>query len=138
MENTQFSREEAADRALASKTNVPGTCQAMVRLWLGAPSAGDQDHDGDSDAVDGWKSEPVRFRHLGDRTPPRGVPMAWSGGSSGFGHRALSLGVNHKGVHLIRSTDMSEDGHYMPGVTGTVTFKQISTAMPALRYTGWS
>lgn len=138
MEHTLFSREEAAKRAAATRTNVPGTCQLMTRTWIGAPSAGDQNHDGDSDAVDGWQSEPERFKHHGDRKAPRGTPMAWSGGSSGFGHRALSMGQNKAGETLIHSTDMNATGHYTPGTSATVTFKQLSAAMSNLKYSGWS
>jgi hypothetical protein len=74
-----------------------------------APSAGDQDHDGDADAVDGWLSEPPRYRHT-DRRPPKGVPVAWAGGSHGNGHRAISLGPDSRGVFHIRSTDAGGTG----------------------------
>lgn len=126
-----YSRDEIVKRANESKTNAPGTCQLWTRTICGAPSAGDQDHDGDADAVDGWLSEPSAFRHPGDRKPPAGVPIAFSGGSKGFGHRAISLG---KG--LVRSTDM-ENGHYKPGVVGTCTIAQIEASM-GVRYLGWS
>jgi hypothetical protein len=92
-------RERAARLAEASTHNVPDGCQLWTRTQFNAPSAGDQDHDGDADAVDGWKSEPVSARHH-DRTPPRGVPVAWGGGSHGHGHRAISLGGGK-----IRTTD---------------------------------
>lgn len=68
-----FNREQAADRANASHTNTPGTCQLWTRTQFGAPSAGDQDRDGDADAVDGWKSEPPAHRHA-DRNPPQAFP----------------------------------------------------------------
>jgi hypothetical protein len=92
-------REVAARNAEKSTRNVPDGCQLWTRTQFNAPSAGDQDHDGDADAVDGWKSEPVSARHH-DRNAPRGVPVAWAGGSRGHGHRAISLGGGK-----IRTTD---------------------------------
>jgi len=125
-------REQAAQSAEKSSTNVPGTCQLWTRNRYLAPSAGDRDGDGDADAVDGWKSEPVSARHT-DRNPPRGVPVAFSGGSHGFGHRAISLGGGK-----IRSTDMSDDGlRYQPGNVGTTTIANIERQMNQ-KYTGWS
>lgn len=125
------SREEAAKSALASRTNTPGTCQLWTRNQYLAPSAGDRDGDGDADAVDGWLSEPAVARHAGDRNPPLGAPVAFRGGSRGFGHRAVSLG-NGK----IRSTDMTATG-YKPGVVGTTTIAQIEKSM-GVEYLGWS
>lgn len=126
-------REEAAKAALASQTNVVGTCQLWTRTQFGAPSAGDRDRDGDADAVDGWLSEPTSAKHYGDRNPPRGVPVAWKGGGKGFGHRAVSLGGG-----LIRSTDMSDDGtRYQAGNVGTSTIANIERSM-GLTYLGWS
>lgn len=119
-------REVAARLAEASNSNVPGTCQAWTRNKFNAPSAGDQDHDGDADAVDGWKSEPVRSRH-GDRNPPRGVPVAWSGGSKGHGHRAVSLG-NGK----IRTTDGNGAGVV---ATRDLNWPEVHWG---LNYLGWS
>ena len=126
-----FNREEAAKRAEAARTNTPGTCQMWTRNIFGAESAGDRDRDGDADAVDGWLSEPPSHRHPGDRNPPRGVPVAFSGGSRGFGHRAVSLGGGK-----IRSTDMTSSG-YKAGVVGTTTIAQIERSM-GVRYLGWS
>lgn len=118
--------EEAVAASLAQTRNVPDTCQLTVRTWLGAPSAGDRDGDGDADAVDGWLSEPKSARHL-DRNPPAGYPVAWSGGSSGHGHRALSLG-NGK----IRSTDAGGRG-----VVATVDLGWVERNWH-LTYLGWS
>lgn len=126
-----FNREEAAKRAEAGRTNVPGTCQMWTRNIFGAESAGDRDRDGDADAVDGWLSEPSAHRHPGDRNPPRGVPVSFNGGSRGFGHRAVSLGGGR-----IRSTDMTSTG-YKAGVVGTTTIAQIERSM-GVRYLGWS
>jgi hypothetical protein len=101
-------------------------CQSWTRTIFGAPSVGDVDHDRDADAVDGWKSEPTSKRHT-DRHPPRGVPVAWGGGSHGNGHRAVSLG-NGK----IRSTDAGGRGR-----VATVDLDWPEKAW-GLTYLGWS
>ncbi len=136
---TVNSSQEAIIVALAQDHNVPGTCQLNVHDWFNAPSVGDVDRDGDADAVDGWESEPKKYRHPGDRNPPPGVPLSFHGGSRGFGHRAMRLA--HEG--RIRSTDMNGNT-YAPGVTGTVTGATTSDAIAVLErqmgvvYDGWS
>lgn len=123
-------REQAARAAEAAKTNVPGTCQLWTRNMFNAPSAGDRDGDGDADAVDGWKSEPESKRHT-SRKPPRGTPVAWSGGSKGYGHRAVSLGPV-KGVYMIRSTDAGGSGKI-----ATVPLDWFEKNW-GMKYLGWS
>lgn len=132
-----YDSDEIVKRALDSKTNVPGTCQYWTRTIIGVDSAGDQDGDGDADAVDGWKSEPLKHRHsvnAQDYSPPKkGRPVAFSGGSSGYGHRAIAIGHG-----LIRSTDMSDDGKsWQPGNVGTTTIEDIERCM-GVNYLGWS
>lgn len=117
----------------ATHTNVPGTCQFKVRGYFNAPSAGDFDGDGAADAEDGWKSEPAWARHPGDRHPPRGYPVAFSGGSRDHGHRAIS-----RGNGILRSTDF--DGatkRYRAGVVGNGTIAEVERAM-GVTYLGWS
>lgn len=125
-------REQALRNANEQKRNVPGTCQKVTRGWFNAPSAGDQDGDGDFDAVDGWVSEPVRARHEGDRNPPIGVPLSFSGGSKGYGHRCISNGPSGQA----RSTDMS-NGRYSAGNVGNTSIPQIENSM-GVHYLGWS
>lgn len=125
-------REEAVQAALATTRNVPRTCQLVTRGWFAAPSVGDFDGDGAADAEDGWKHEPAWAKHT-DRKPPRGTPVAWGGGSSDNGHRAISLGpVGPNGSYLIRSTDANG-----AGVTATVPleFPEREWGMP---YLGWT
>lgn len=99
-------REAAVRAAQDQHFNTPGMCQLTTRTWLDAPSVGDVDKDGDSDAIDGYKSEPLKYRHDGDRLAPAGTPLSWRGGSDGHGHRALSLGVPKGATEcLVRSTD---------------------------------
>lgn len=121
-----FNREEAARRAEASKTNIPYYCQAWTTEMFGGTPVGDVDRDNDADAVDGWKSEPKAKRHS-NRNPPRGVPVAWAGGTHGYGHRAVSLG-NGK----IRSTDAGGRGR-----VATVDLNWVEKNW-GLTYLGWS
>ncbi|WP_051549261.1 hypothetical protein [Nocardioides sp. URHA0032] len=124
---TPYDRAQAVARALASKTNAPNTCQLWTRTIFGAPSAGDFDGDGASDAEDGWKSEPAKYRHPGDRKPPAGVPVSYGGGSADNGHRAVSLGGG-----MIRSTDANGSGR-----VATVPLDWPERAW-GLTYLGWS
>lgn len=122
---------DAVKAALSDKTNTPGTCQLVTRTWLGAPSVGDRDGDGDADAVDGWQSEPASARHT-DRRPPAGAPIAWAGGRNGYGHRALSLGPNSSGVYMIRTTDGDGEGRV---ATRPLAWVEQTWG---LTYLGWS
>lgn len=124
-------REEAVQASLKTTVNEVGSCQKTTRTWFDVPSAGDYDRDGDADAVDGWKMEPARYKHPGDRNPPRGVPLSFSGGSKGYGHRCISLGNG-----LARSTDM-EMNAYSPGKTNNTTIEAIEKHM-GVHYLGWS
>ena len=118
---------EAIVEALAQDTNDIGMCQQVTRNWYNAPSAGDQDKDGDFDAVDGWLSEPAEGRHPNDRSPRIGYPVSYVGVANGHGHRALYLGNG-----LIRSTDLP-----FLGRVGTVSITEPERRW-GLRYVGWS
>lgn len=122
-----YNRKESANRARQSvgRENTPGMCQLFTRGIFGAPSVGDVDGDGDADAVDGWKHEPESAKRNG--TAPEGVPGAWSGGGSGFGHRATSIG-NGRWV----STDAPVRGRV--GVVDTAWFRDNWN----MTYLGWS
>lgn len=98
---------QAVAAALATETNEVGMCQKVTRGYYQADSAGDVDHDGDQDAVDGWESEPESARHPGDTNPPAGAPVSYGVRN---GHRGISLGDGK-----IRSTDAPTEG-----VTSTV------------------
>lgn len=129
--------KQAITVACGQTRNQPGTCQLNVHDWFNAPSVGDQDNDGDADAVDGWESEPKAYRYT-DRNPAVGVPGSFHGGSKGFGHRALIMEPGH-----IRSTDM-HNNRYEPGVTSTVVAPTTSQAIAIIEqqmgvvWTGWS
>ncbi|HWW95516.1 MAG TPA: transglycosylase SLT domain-containing protein [Vicinamibacteria bacterium] len=68
----------------------------------------------------------AQYKHVGDTNPPSGVPVWWSGGSSGAGHVALSIG-NGK----IVSSDIAG------GRVGLVPLAKIHDAW-GLNYLGWS
>lgn len=125
-------REQALKGAMLTTRNTSGRCQEVTRGWFNAPSVGDQDGDGDADAVDGWASEPTSARYPGDRNPPVGVPVAFSGGSRGFGHRAIVRGPGG----ALRSTDMN-NGRYASGVTGNASIAEVERSM-GVHYLGWS
>lgn len=120
-----YTRSEVVNRALAARTNVPGTCYLWTRTMAGSPAVGDVDRDGDADAVDGWKA--TKRRHAGDRNPPAGVPVFWSGGRNGYGHAAVSLGGGK-----IRSTDAGGSGKI-----ATVDLGWVEREW-GLTYLGWS
>lgn len=130
-------RKQAVVACKKTTRNVVGMCQKVTREWFNAPSAGDQDKDGDADAVDGWLSEPKSARHT-DRNPPVGVPLAFKGGSKGHGHRCMTDGIGS-----IRSIDMLNN-RYKAGYTSSVKGRTMSEAIGiiersmGIQYLGWS
>lgn len=125
-------REQAARAAEATVHNVPGFCQGQVSIWFDAPVAGDYDGDGAADAEDGWKKEPLKYRHT-SKDAPRGVPGAALGGSHDNGHRFISLGGG-----IWRSTDFNgTTNRYERGICGNGTVDQICNAMGVV-WAGWS
>lgn len=127
------SNTEAYAAALKVTKNTPGMCQKVTRDYYLAPSAGDQDHDGDADANDGWKLEPESACVYGDRNPPKGAPLYFKNKSGrGHGHRCISTGSGSGA----RSTDM-KNNKYTPGVTSNTTIEALEREM-GLVYRGWS
>lgn len=127
-------RVEAMQAALATEHNTPGFCQGQTRAWYLAPSVGDFDGDGAADAEDGWKSEPEKWKHRGDRTPPAGVPLSFTGGSHDNGHRAVSLPGGR-----VRSTDFStQTQRYSKGEVGTANSIHAVEVAMGVTYVGWS
>jgi hypothetical protein len=74
------SAQKAIDNANAQGSCDPGYCLKYTRGWLGIASK-------ESDAADAWKN--AIGKHPGDKNPPDGAPVFWTGGSSGHGHIAL-------------------------------------------------
>lgn len=118
-------RSQAVKAALAVTTYPVGWCARFTREALGLPATGDRDGDGDADAVDAWLA--AKHRHPGDRNPPAGVPVFWSGGSKNFGHAALS-----EDDGMIRSTDLP-----VSGKVGTVALATVEKRW-GMKYLGWS
>lgn len=87
------------------------TCYHVSALW--------------SDAATGWAN--ADLRHLGNSTPPRGVPVWWTGGSNGYGHVAISAG----GGYVI-STDYPSSEK-----VGRARIDALTKGWN-LRYGGWS
>lgn len=121
-----YTRREAMERAaLADVYRPAGMCARWTREQYGIGPSGDADGDGDVDAIDAWKR--AVGKHPGDRNPPPGVPVFWSGGSKGHGHVAMSWPNGR-----VRGTDSPTSGRI-----GTVDFDWIERAW-GLRYLGWA
>jgi len=108
----------AARNALNDKVNAPGMCLQQTRQWAGISSRY-------PDASTAWRN--TNDRHPGNRNPPKGAAVYWTGGSHGYGHIALSLG-NGK----VRSTDAGGRG-----VVATVELGWIERNW-GLKYAGWA
>lgn len=91
-----FTAEVTARNAENDRTNDPGMCQQQSRIWAGIGARY-------PDAATAWRN--TNDRHPGNRNPPRGSMVFWTGGSSGHGHVAVSLGGGK-----IRSTDAGGRG----------------------------
>lgn len=93
-------------------------CLAFVRTTFRLPA-------NQSTAIGAWRT--AKHKHRDDSTPPAGVPVYWSGGSSGAGHVAISLG----GGQII-TTDLPSTGH--------ISVEPLSAihAEWGLTYLGWT
>lgn len=89
------SAQAAIDNANAAKTCDPGYCLKYVRTWLGIGSR-------EADAADAWAT--AIGRHKGDKSPPKGAPIFWTGGTNGHGHIAITK------TDKMRSTDIPSSG----------------------------
>jgi hypothetical protein len=93
-----------------------GMCLKFVRTTYRVPSKY-------ASAAIAWHK--TRFRH--SSTPPRGVPVWWTGGSRGFGHVAISAGDG-----FVISTDTGGRGH-----VGRTSIAHITNAW-GQTYRGWT
>ncbi|WP_436700987.1 hypothetical protein [Nocardioides sp. BYT-33-1] len=119
-------RREAIEHAALADIYLPaGMCARWTREQYGIGPSGDADGDGDVDAIDAWRR--AVNHHPGDRNPPPGVPVFWSGGSKGHGHVAMSWPGGR-----IRGTDSPISGRI-----GTVDFDWIEKHW-GLTYLGWA
>lgn len=110
--------EETARSAEQSTSNGVGMCLqwSRERAAIAAKYAS---------ASDAWRA--AKNRHKGDRNPPRGAMVYWTGGSKGYGHIAPSLG-NGK----VRSSDSGG-----PGRPATVDLAWVERNW-GLPYAGWA
>jgi len=95
------SADEAINNANRYTTCEPGQCLKYVRTWL---EIGSQQ----ASAADAWHA--AKHKHPGDRNPPRGAPVFWTGGSKGYGHIGLAKQGNSQD-QAFRGTDMPSSGH---------------------------
>lgn len=102
--------------AQAYKTYASGMCLKFVRSLYNVPVVY-------PDAATAWRN--TKYRHTS--TPPKGVPVWWTGGSRGFGHVAISAG----GGYVI-STDYPSKGR-----VGKVKISTLTKAW-GQTYRGWS
>lgn len=113
-----YNAETTARNAEADKSNDPGYCLQQCRIWAGIPAMY-------PDATTAWKN--TNDRYPGNKNPPRGSAVYWTGGSHGYGHIAISLG-NGK----VRSTDAGGSGKVATVDLGWV---QSHWGLP---YAGWA
>lgn len=90
------SADEGIANARKTTTNDPGMCLWYTQEWLKTPHQY-------PDATAQWNA--ATKKHPGDRNPPAGAPVSWTGGSKGHGHSALSIGGGK-----IRTIDQQSSG----------------------------
>ena len=107
-----------ASNAEQTHSNDPGMCLQWSRQRAAIGSKY-------GDAATAWKH--TQDRHPGDRNPPRGSMVFWTGGGSGFGHIGPSVGGGN-----VRSTDS--------GGKGKVATVDLDWPVRAwgLTYAGWA
>ena len=113
-----YDAETTARNAEKSTTNSPGYCLQWSRERAGAPAVY-------PDASTAWRN--TNDRHPGDRNPPRGSMVYWTGGSHGYGHIAVAVGGGK-----VRSTDSGGSGRV---ATVAISWPETYWGLP---YAGWS
>ena len=113
-----YNADQTADRAAADTLNDPGYCLQQCRIWAGINSLY-------PDASTAWYN--TNDRHPGNRNPPRGSMVYWTGGSHGYGHIACSMGGGK-----VRSTDAGGAGR-----VATVDLGWVESHW-GLPYAGWA
>lgn len=109
---------ETVQAALSSDYNVPGHCLEWARERADIPPLYD-------DAATAWAN--ATGKRPGDRHPPVGAAVYWTGGSSGYGHIAISVGRGK-----VRSSDAGGEGRVQTVDVGWAEKKW------GLKYAGWS
>lgn len=111
----------AAKQSLDGPAYRFGMCKMAVRQQYSVPS------DGSPDAAAAWSRAKLRHPTSDPDVIPRGVPVWWTGGSSGHGHVAISAGGG-----MCWSTDIRRTGYF-----DRVPIAHIREAW-GLRLVGWS
>jgi hypothetical protein len=109
---------ETVRSARQSSSYPPGQCLAWSRGQADIPARY-------PDAATAWAH--ATGKRPGDRTPPVGAAVYWTGGSNGYGHVAISVGRGR-----VRSTDAPG-----PGQVDTVPVRWVAREW-GLEYAGWS
>jgi hypothetical protein len=112
---------QALAKAKSVKTWAVGMCDNFVANMYGFSSSGY------ATAVKNWQATPANLKHGGDWNAPAGALMYWSGGSTGAGHVAISLGNGN-----VISTDATS-----AGVVGTISAR-TPTDKWGHPYLGWA
>ena len=113
-----YTAEQTARNAANDRANAPGMCLQVCRTWAGISARY-------PDAATAWRN--TNDRHPGNRNPPRGSAVFWTGGSRGYGHIAISLGGGK-----VRSTDAGGRGR-----VATVELGWVERNW-GQHYAGWS
>lgn len=111
------SADEAIGNARRTTSNDPGMCLWYTQEWCESGHMY-------PDATAQWNA--AQYKHAGDRNPPAGAPVSWTGGSAGHGHSALSIGGGK-----IRTIDQQSSGK-----TSEVPLDEIERDW-GLTYKGW-
>lgn len=109
---------QTAQTAETRHSNDPGYCLQWSRQCADIGSKY-------PDASTAWKN--ATNRHKGDRNPPRGAMVYWTGGTHGYGHIAVSVGGKK-----IRSTDAGGAGNV---ATVDIGWVEANWNLP---YAGWA
>jgi hypothetical protein len=107
-----------AKKYIGARGDWAHLCLAFVRTTFRLPAV-------ESTAIGAWHN--AKHKHRGDKNPPAGVPVFWSGGYSGAGHVAVSLGGG-----WIVSTDLPYTGHI-----AKASLSEIHADW-GLNYLGWT
>ena len=109
---------QRAEKYAGTRGDWSHMCLAFVRTTFRLPG-------NEGSAISAWHA--AKHKHKHDTHPPAGVPVFWSGGSSGAGHVAVSLGNG-----WIISTDQPYSGH-----VSKVKLSKIADDW-GLHYLGWT
>lgn len=113
-----YDAETTARNAEATTSWASGMCLQFSRSMAGIPAVY-------PDASTAWRN--TIDRHPGDRNPPRGCMVYWTGGSQGYGHITPSLGGGK-----VRSSDYPSSGR-----VGTTDIGWIERNW-GLPFAGWA